>query len=52
MAVLRATIKSALQQAQSGCTLEPDVDIVLGELGGVDLLHGNVGEVLDAVVHE
>lgn len=52
MAVLRATIKSALQQAQSGCTLEPDVNIVLGELGGVDLLHGNVGEVLDAVVHE
>jgi hypothetical protein len=51
-AALRATSKSALQQAQSGCTLEPVVDIILGELSGVDLLHGNLGEVLDAVVHE
>jgi hypothetical protein len=29
--------------------LEADVDVVLGELVGVDLLDGHLGELLDAV---
>jgi hypothetical protein len=32
--------------------LEPHVDVLLGELVGLDLLHGHLGELLDATLHE
>lgn len=40
---------AAVEEAEP---LEADVDVVLGDLGGVDLLHGDLGEVLDAALHE
>jgi hypothetical protein len=40
---------AAVEEAEP---LEPYVDVVLGELVGVDLLHGHLGELLDAVLHE
>jgi hypothetical protein len=30
--------------------LETDIDVVLGDLGGVNLLHGDLGEVLDVAL--
>lgn len=40
---------AAVEEAEP---LEADIDVVLGELGSIDLFHGNLGEVLDAVLHE
>jgi hypothetical protein len=45
----RTLVLAAVEEAEP---LEADVDVVLGELGGVDLLHGDPGQVLDAALHE
>jgi hypothetical protein len=42
-------VLAAVEEAEP---LEADVDVVLGELGGVDHVHGDLGEVPDAAVHE
>ena len=40
---------AAMEEAEP---LEANVDVILGELGSVDLLHGDLGEVTNVVVHE
>ncbi|BAS72074.1 Os01g0357150 [Oryza sativa Japonica Group] len=40
---------AAVEEAEP---LEPHVDVLLGELVGLDLLHGHLGELLDAALHE